>query len=168
MRDLERLRLDIGDGEAVDGDAARLRVVEAQEQVEDRALAGARRADDGDRLAAPDRETHPVEGGDARARRVGEAHVLEGDGRRAAAPAAASAARAARSPERAASSSSEPLGRAGRLRDLAPHLGQLGDGAGGEHGIEDELAEPAAADLAADDEARAEPQDADDAGDDEE
>ena len=57
----------------------------------------------------------------------------------------------------------QPLGRAGRLRDLAPHLGQLRDGAGGEHGIEHELAEPAAADLAADHQARAEPQDADDA-----
>ena len=57
----------------------------------------------------------------------------------------------------------QPLGRAGRLRQLAPHLRELGDGAGREHGIEHELAEPAAADLAADHQARAEPQDADDA-----
>ena len=57
----------------------------------------------------------------------------------------------------------EPLGRAGRLRQLAPHLRKLGDRAGREHRIEHELAEPAAGDLAADHQARAEPQDADDA-----
>ncbi len=61
----------------------------------------------------------------------------------------------------------QPLGRAGRLRQLAPHLRELGDGAGREHGIEHELAEAAAADVAADHQARAEPQDGDDAGDDE-
>ena len=57
----------------------------------------------------------------------------------------------------------QPLRRAGRLRDLAPHLGQLGNGTRGEHGIEHELAEPAAGDLPTDHQPRSEPQDTDDA-----
>jgi hypothetical protein len=58
----ERLRLDIGDRNAIDRHDAGLRVVEAQDQVEDRALAGSRRAHERDRLSAPYGESHPVEG----------------------------------------------------------------------------------------------------------
>ena len=51
----DRLR----ESHAVEGHAARRRIVEAQDQVEDRALAGARRADDRDLLAGRDRNDTP-------------------------------------------------------------------------------------------------------------
>ena len=56
------------------------------------------------------------------------------------------------------------LGGAGRLRQLAPHLGEFGHGTGRKHRVENELAEPPAGHLAADDQPRAEPQHADHAG----
>ena len=99
---------------------------------------------------------------------IGEAHVAERDACRAAAPAAAWAARGARDLGPRRQQLHQPLGGAGGLRQLAPHLGQLGHGAGREHRIEHELAEPAAGHLAADHQARAEPQHADDARDDQE
>ena len=55
----------------------------------------------------------------------------------------------------------ETLGGAGRLRQLAPYLGEFGHGTGRKHRVENELAEPPASHLAADDQPRAEPQHAD-------
>ena len=63
------------DAHAVERDAAGARIVEAQQQMEDRALAGARWADDRDLLALPHRERDAVEHGRVRPRRIGEAHV---------------------------------------------------------------------------------------------
>ena len=62
-------------------DAARLRVVEAHEQAQDRRLAGATRADDADPLACAHGEGETVVRG-APAARIGEMHVFEGDRRR--------------------------------------------------------------------------------------
>ncbi len=43
----------------------------------------------------------------------------------------------------------DAFGGAGGLADLAPHLGKLAERGGGKHRVDDELAEPAARDLAA-------------------
>ena len=56
-------------------------IVEAQQQAHDRRLAAARRTDQAEALAGRDAEGQPVMHGAARAG-IGEAHILEGDGRR--------------------------------------------------------------------------------------
>ena len=63
-----------GSGDAVEADDARLRVVEALDEREQRRLARARRADERDRLARRD-----VEGEVDHRRRVGLGRVVEGD-----------------------------------------------------------------------------------------
>ena len=56
------------------------RIVEAHQQLEDRRLAGARRADDGDASRPARREgSTPSSTGSSRPRRIGEADALEGD-----------------------------------------------------------------------------------------
>ena len=69
----------VGDVLAVDQDAARLDVVEAQQQVDERGLAGARAADQADLLARADLQRQPVDDTRAVAGAVGEADVLEAD-----------------------------------------------------------------------------------------
>src|SRR3546814_6894806 len=63
-----------------DLDGAALRIVEAQQKLEDRRLAGARGADDGDLLARLDREAEALQGGALGARGIVEHYVVEGDG----------------------------------------------------------------------------------------
>ena len=67
----------LGDVLPVDQDAALLQRVEAQEQIDERRLAGARRADQPDLLARADRERQVAD--DAVALAVAEGHVLERD-----------------------------------------------------------------------------------------
>ena len=55
-------RADAGDVLALEADDALVRLQEARENVDERRLAGAVRADDGDGLAVGDRERHAVEG----------------------------------------------------------------------------------------------------------
>ena len=62
---------------AVEGHAARQRIVEAQDQMEDRAFAGAGRPDQRELLAGLDRERQAVEHRRFRPRRIGKAHVAE-------------------------------------------------------------------------------------------
>ena len=62
-------------GHAVDADLAARRLVEAEQQLHDGALAGAGGADDGVGLAGGDLEVEPVE--DVAAGGVGEGHVVE-------------------------------------------------------------------------------------------
>ena len=83
----------------------RLRIVEPQDQVKDRALAGARGADDRDLLAGLDAKRHVVEHVGLGPRRIGKAHAPRTRPRRAAAAAAASDAPAPGSPARSASNS---------------------------------------------------------------
>ena len=59
---LEGRALDRGQVRAVEGDRARRRLDEAQQQPPDRRLAAARLADEPERLAAPDLEAHAVHG----------------------------------------------------------------------------------------------------------
>ena len=132
----------VGDVDAVDQHAALLGVVEAQEQREDGALAGAGRADDRHRLAGLDRKAQAVQRRPVGPRRIGEGDVAEldraerrhrqrrGVGRR-------------RDRRLLAEQFGQPLGRAGRLGELAPDLRQRAERAGREDRIKQELAERA-------------------------
>ena len=64
----------------VDGDRAAVHVVKAHEQIDERRLAAARRADDGDALAGADIEVHILE--QRRLRHVAERHMLQRDAAR--------------------------------------------------------------------------------------
>jgi hypothetical protein len=66
----DAVRLQPGQVAAVEADAALLGPVQARQAVEQRGLAGAVGADDGEQLARPDLEAHRAEGPDA-----GEAQV---------------------------------------------------------------------------------------------
>ena len=73
----QRLELEVAEVDAVDHDAARSRIVEADEQAHQGALAGAGGADDGDPLAGARLEGDVVER--VVAARVGEVDVPDGD-----------------------------------------------------------------------------------------
>ena len=73
----QRLLRDLRDVLAVDEDAPALEVVEAQEQVDERRLAGAGAADEADLLARPDGQREVLD--DLRLPAVVEAGVLEAD-----------------------------------------------------------------------------------------
>ena len=73
----QRIEGDFADVHAVDEDPARRGVVEAGQQVRDRALAGAGGANDGSRLTGPQLEAHVVQCRDIPA--VFEGHRVEGD-----------------------------------------------------------------------------------------
>src|SRR5690606_13159897 len=73
----QRLLRDLGDVLPVDRDPPRLNVVEAEQQVHERRLAGARAADEADLLAGADLERQVLY--HAGLRGVVEAHVLEAD-----------------------------------------------------------------------------------------
>jgi hypothetical protein len=67
------------DVDTVDQDPARRRIVEAQQQLERRALAGAGGADESDGLTGLDRQREIVERRVLRPRRIAKPHVLELD-----------------------------------------------------------------------------------------
>src|SRR5690606_23482007 len=73
------LGIGLRDVDAVDQNAARIRVVEAEQELKRRALARARRADERDRLAGLHLEREVVERRHLRPRRIAEADVLELD-----------------------------------------------------------------------------------------
>ncbi len=138
----------------------RRRVVEAQQQVEDRALAGAGGADDRDLLARPHRERHAVEHHGLGPRRIGEAHGLERD---LAARAATAARRGLRRRldlrlDRQAVRSSRSAAPA--ACESSPHTSlNCPSAARGEHRVEHELAERARRDASGEHVLRADPQD---------
>src|SRR5450759_4050286 len=131
--------------------------------MEDRALAGARRSDQGELLAGLDRKRQAVEHRRFGSRRIGKAHVAE---RHLATRRFWQGKRLWRrldlrlDPENL----EQPLGRAGGLRDLAPHLAQFAEPASGEHGIEHELREPSGRNTLRQHVLRADPQHHHDAG----
>ena len=140
-------RIEIGKANAVERDAAGGRIVEAQQQMEDRALAGAGRSDDGDLLALADMKRYAVEGGDIGPCRIGEPHVLENH---LAARRRRQRKRLRRRNDRGLDGENfeQPLRRAGSLRHFAAGLRQRAECASGEHSIKDELPEPAGSDRA--------------------
>ena len=148
---------------AVERHRAGSRIVEAQQQVEDRALAGAGRADDGDLLARPHVKRHAVEHVGVGPRRIGEAHARRTRPRRAGAAAAPPGCAGARISRLDREQLGQPLGRARRLRQLAPDFAQLAEPARGKHREQHELAEPPGRDRARQHVLRADPEDDDDA-----
>ena len=139
------------------------RIVEAQQQMEDRALAGAGRADDGDLLARAVRETTRHRARTcARTRRIGETDVVERD----------LAARRRRQRRRMAGRTiAGSIARISNSRSAAPEacatsppdLRSEPSAPAAKHGVEHELAEPARRDLPAQHVLRADPQHDDDA-----
>ena len=71
------MQIQILDVHAVEQDVAALRIVEAQHQLEQRGLAGAGRADDGDRFAGLDLERQAVQRCGIGPRRIVEIHVAQ-------------------------------------------------------------------------------------------
>ena len=118
------------------------RIVEPQDEVEDRALAGARRADDRDLLAAPDAKRHAVEHERCPAASDRRSEHPRRRPRRATAAAARSGAPGDTIAGGTLQDFEQPLGGAGRLRELAPDLRQLAEPGGGEHRVEHELGQP--------------------------
>ena len=130
----------IGQPNAVERHGARLRIVEPQDQVEDRALARAGGADDRNLLARLDVERDAVEHVGLRPRRIGEADSCRRRPRRAGAARAAPDAPARAISRLDREQFGEPLGRARGLRQLAPDLAQLAEPACREHREQHELA----------------------------
>ena len=132
------------DRHAVERDRAGRRIVEPQQQMKQRALAGAGGADDRDLLAGAHRERNAVDRQRIRPRRIGEADIVETD---IAARRHRQRARRCRRRDRRldAQNFEQPFRRAGGGRDLAPDLAELAEPGRGERRIQHELAEPARA-----------------------
>ena len=140
------------------------RIVEAQQQMKDRALAGAGRTDDRDLLARPHAEADVVEHRSVLPRRIMEI----------APPSKATSPRAGVGSATGCAGTvigglhrqdlEQPLGGAGSLRDLAPTWLSSPSAPAAKHRIEHELSEPARRDPPAQDVLRADPQHQHDAG----
>ena len=150
----QRGEVDAVDALAVDADGARLDVVEAEDELQHRALAGAARADEGDRLAGRDREIEVRQRRVLGARRIAERDVLELH--RRAGRAGRERRRRRRRDDRRLQLEQldQPLGRAGGAKQVAVHLGEHRDAAHQDDHVDDGLAEMAGADVAANDRLR--------------
>ncbi len=145
---------------AIERDRAAPRIVEAQQEMKDRALAGAGGTDDRDLLAGPHRQRDGVEHADVGPPRIGEADAIEPD--LAARRHRQRARRGGRRDLRLHTQDLEQaLGGARGGRDLAPDLAELAEPRGGEGRIEHELAEPARRDGAGEHVMRTDPEDRD-------
>ncbi len=172
LRDEGELAAQIGAAEvaqidAVEADCARGRIEETHEQLEDRGLAGAGGSDEGDGLAGADVEIEFGERGDLGAGRVVEGDAFEGQ------------FAAHRDRQRAGGFGfGDAVGRfdeldhalrgAGGALQLTPDLGERGDGARDEHGVDHELHQFARGHHAGAHVAGPYPEHADDGGEDEE
>ncbi|KAH0427646.1 hypothetical protein KCU90_g7146, partial [Aureobasidium melanogenum] len=123
--------------DAVDQNAAGLRIVKAQQQLKQRRLAGPGRPDQRDVLTRTNIERQCGKRGNARTRRVRETDVVEAD-------ALAARRQCNRGPgllhRRARRQQlQQTLGGAGGALQIAPYLGDRSHGAGREHRVENEL-----------------------------
>ena len=143
-------------------------IVEAQQQMKQRALAGAGRADDRDLLAGLDRQRDAVDRRHIRPRRIGEADIVEADiaaRRRGSATRRWPAPRSADLTRRISNSRSA----APEAAETSPQTSLSWPSAGrGERRVEHELAEPARRDRAGQHVVRTDPQDHHHAGEDDE
>src|SRR3954466_7722610 len=128
-----------------------------------RALAGPRRSDDRDLFAGFDRERNVVDRKHIRPRRISKTDIFKTD---IAARRLWQRYRLRRRRDLRfyAQDLEQPLGGAGRSRDLAPDLAELPETAGGKRRIQHELAEPARRDLPGQHVVRTDPEDRHDAG----
>ena len=131
------------DVDAVDENAARQRIVEAQQQLERRALACARGPDERHRLARLDLQRHALERERIRSRRIAERDVLETD---AALRRRRECLRVRRRDDRRLRilQLDQALHRARCALHLTPHLGERRCGDRDVHGVDQELAQLAA------------------------
>ena len=143
--------------DAIDADGAALRIVEAQQQREHRALAGAGRADQGDGFAGAHVEGEVVQRGGVGTGRVVEAHLVE---TQRTADRSRQRQRLCRGDDFRAlvEQFAQAFHRAGRAQHVAPHFRQTGHRAGGEHRVQHELAQHAGVQRAVQHVARAGPQ----------
>ena len=130
--------------DAVEQDAARLRVVEALGELEDGGLARARRADHGEPLVGPDLEAEAVERRGVLAGRIVEGDVLELEARPRPARAAATGLAGALISGSALEQLVEPLRRAGGAQQVAIDFAQGAERAGQQAAVEDEGGDGAA------------------------
>ena len=157
----------ITDVGAVDADRAGFRIVEAQQQIEDRGLARARRADNGHRLARRDAEVETIERQRVGPRRIAERDLLE---------AHAALHRLGQGlgidgfddDGRFGAELGQALGRTGGALQVADRLADGAARARHQHGIENEGREVAGADAPADHVVTAHPQQEADGGEDDE
>ncbi len=158
----EHSRIGIAHIHPVDQHLARQRIVVAQDEREDRALAGTGRADDGDRLARRNIEGDVVERRQVRALRIGEGDRIECD-----------PARGRNGQRRRGGGGcdrrllveefADPFGGACGKRQFAPDFRKRAERAGGEDRIKQELAECAGAEFSGEHGMGAIPEHADDA-----
>ncbi len=157
-RAAQRVEAERRDRHAVDRDRARLRFVEAHQQLEHRRLAGAGRSDERDRLARRDVEREVGQRGRGGPRRIVEADRLEAHAG-AAAPRRQRHRRRGRPDElMRVEQFHQAVGRAGRAQHVAPHFGQPADRAGGDDGVQHERREQPRRHRARHHRVRAEPQ----------
>ena len=126
--------------DAVDRDRARLRIVEAQQQREHRALARAGRADQGDGFARSHAQAEVLERRQVRAHRVVEGHVVEARPRRAPAAAARRGCAGAAMPGGSLQQFGDAAHAAGGALQFVPDFGQRADRAAADQRVQHELA----------------------------
>ena len=160
-------RIEPRDVDSVEHDRAARGIIEPERQLEQRRLAGPRRADDGDDLAGRDTEAHVAQDGVVFTPGIGKRDVTERE----------LATDGLREAERLSGRDDARLhrhdlanapGRARRLRDLVPHFRQLPKRARAEHGEQHELRQRAPGHPVGDHLLRAEPEHDDDAAESEE
>src|SRR5262249_37305312 len=140
-------RIKLGKLDPIERNAAGGRIVVAQQQMKDRALAGAGWSDDCKLLSGPDVERDAIEGRDIRAGWIGKMSISERD---------FADRRTRQLPRkrwrcdrrRDGENFKQSLGGAGSLRHLAADFGERTERAAGKHRVEDELAETAGRNLA--------------------
>ena len=156
------------DVDAVERDRAARGIVEPQRELEQRRLARAGRADDGDDLAGRDAEAHVAQG----RRRLRARDRRSETSRKASSPRTGFAQLERLSGRDDARLDRHDLadapGGAGGLRDLVPDFRQLAERAGAEHGEQHELRQRASGHPVSDHVLRAEPKHDDDAAEGEE
>ena len=156
------------DVDAVDADRAGLRIVEAQQQLEHRGLAGARRADHRHRLARRDAEVEASSAGELGPRRIAERHLLEAHGASRRLRQRLGIGRRRDDGRLGRQQLHQALGRARGALQIADRLADGAARARHEHGVEDEGREVAGADRARDHVVAAHPQHEADGGEDDE
>ncbi len=157
------LGVQFGNVDPIERDDAGSGIVETLDQLKQRRLARARRADDGYDFARRDAEADVVKNEFLSARGIGEADAPEFD---LAPDGSDKRQRFRRRDDARARGQQFPdsRGGAGGLTHLAPHFGQLTERTGAQHRVEHELHQRSAAHPSVDHVARAEPKNNDDAG----
>ena len=143
--------------DSIDADGARLRIVEAQQELEHRRLACARGTDEGDVLAGGDIERKGIQRRRIRARRIAERNRVERD--RPAGRIGHRERRVRRADLRHDREElEEPFGRSSRPLEVADDFADRADRTGDDHRVEHECGQLPRADAPGDDVVPADPE----------